>query len=136
MDVQMPVMDGLTATRAIRALGGKAETIPIIGLSAGAFADEVQQCLNTGMNDHAAKPISAAELKLVVDRLAKLLTSAHNSHARPEPPEKGLWRVSRRGAETMHRGPPMSKPSCATRMPRRGRNCAPRPPDRTFRSVR
>src|SRR5690606_20123162 len=52
MDVQMPVMDGLTATRAIRALGDRAATIPIIALTANAFAGEMQECRDAGMNDH------------------------------------------------------------------------------------
>ena len=84
MDVQMPVMDGLTATRAIRALGGKAETIPIIGLSASAFAYEIQDCRNAGMNDHAAKPISAGELKRVVDRWVNQAIAAEGTNSLKE----------------------------------------------------
>ena len=68
MDVHMPVMDGLTATRAIRRLGGRAATIPIVALSAGAFANEVQECLDSGMNDHLAKPIAIDELAAAVSR--------------------------------------------------------------------
>ena len=71
MDVQMPVMDGLTATRAIRALGGRAASIPIVALSAGAFAAEVQQCRDAGMNDHVAKPIVLAELTAALGRWAR-----------------------------------------------------------------
>ncbi|HEU0043132.1 PAS domain S-box protein [Sphingomonas sp.] len=72
MDVQMPVMDGLTATQQIRTLGGRAKTIPIIGLSASAFADEVRACRDAGMNDHASKPIAIAKLKQVVDQWSNL----------------------------------------------------------------
>ena len=68
MDVQMPVMDGLTATRAIRALGGRAARIPIIALTANAFASEVEACRAAGMNDHVAKPCGFAQLKRVIDR--------------------------------------------------------------------
>ena len=68
MDVHMPVMDGLTATRAIKGLGGRAATIPIVALSAGAFANEVQECLDSGMNDHLAKPIAIDELAAAVAR--------------------------------------------------------------------
>jgi signal transduction histidine kinase/DNA-binding response OmpR family regulator len=68
MDVHMPIMDGLTATKAIRQLGGRAATIPIIALSAGAFASEVQECLDSGMNDHLAKPIAIEELAAAVSR--------------------------------------------------------------------
>ena len=70
MDVQMPVMDGVTATRAIRALGGRAATIPIVAISASAFADEVQECRDAGMNDHIAKPIMTAKLLEIIDRWA------------------------------------------------------------------
>jgi CheY-like chemotaxis protein len=68
MAVQMPVMDGLTATRAIRALGGRAATIPIIALTANAFASEVEACLAAGMNDHISKPSGFIQLKRAIDR--------------------------------------------------------------------
>jgi PAS domain S-box-containing protein len=67
MDIQMPVMDGLAATRAIRALGGRAATIPILALTANAFAIEMQQCRDAGMNDHIAKPSGLAQLKQAVE---------------------------------------------------------------------
>ena len=59
MDVQMPGMDGLEATRQLRRLG---YTLPIIGLSAGASAPEQEICLTSGMNDFIAKPIDIDEL--------------------------------------------------------------------------
>jgi signal transduction histidine kinase/CheY-like chemotaxis protein/HPt (histidine-containing phosphotransfer) domain-containing protein len=67
MDVQMPIMDGLTATRAIRALGGRAATIPIVALTANAFATEMQACRDAGMDDHIAKPSGFAQLKQAVE---------------------------------------------------------------------
>lgn len=67
MDVQMPVMDGLTATRSIRSLGGRAATIPIVALTANAFAAEIQECRDAGMDDHIAKPSGFAELKQAVE---------------------------------------------------------------------
>jgi PAS domain S-box-containing protein len=57
MDVHMPVMDGLAATRAIRASNDDSCDIPIIALTASAMAEEVAQCRYAGMNDHLAKPI-------------------------------------------------------------------------------
>lgn len=63
MDVQMPVMDGLTASRAIRALGGPAATVPILALTASAMPGDREACLAAGMNGHLTKPISAAGLR-------------------------------------------------------------------------
>lgn len=67
MDIRMPVMDGLQATRAIRALQRPdAKTISIIAMSANAFAEDVQQSLQAGMNAHLSKPVD-------VDRLLEAL---------------------------------------------------------------
>ncbi|MCL2811743.1 MAG: response regulator [Clostridia bacterium] len=58
MDMQMPVMDGLEATRAIRALDHPwAKKVPIVAMTANVFQDDVQQCLEAGMDDHIGKPI-------------------------------------------------------------------------------
>lgn len=62
MDVQMPGMDGLEATRAIRALPSVAGRIPIIALTANALPSEVERCHKAGMNEHIAKPIEASHL--------------------------------------------------------------------------
>jgi len=61
MDVQMPVLDGLAATRAIRNLPGGA-AIPILAMTANAFEEDRQRCLDAGMNDHVAKPVDPKAL--------------------------------------------------------------------------
>lgn len=57
MDMQMPRMDGITATRNIRALGDKWQAIPIIGLTANVMDQHIQACLEAGMVDYMTKPI-------------------------------------------------------------------------------
>jgi len=68
MDIQMPVMDGLASTRAIRALGDRAASTPIVALTASAFAVEIQECRDAGMDDHIAKPVSLAMLGTALNR--------------------------------------------------------------------
>ena len=63
MDVQMPEMDGLTATVNIRTIGTeKAKNIPIIAMTANVFREDVEKCLNAGMNDHIGKPLDFDEV--------------------------------------------------------------------------
>ncbi len=68
MDVQMPVMDGLEATRRIRELPGATGRIPILALSAGVLAVEVERCRQAGMDDHLAKPLEKSKLLAAIDR--------------------------------------------------------------------
>jgi len=62
MDMQMPVMDGIDATRSIREIPGY-ETIPILALTANAFQEDRQRCLDAGMNDFLRKPLEMDQLK-------------------------------------------------------------------------
>ena len=72
MDVQMPVMNGYDATRAIRALEREdALEIPIIAMTANAFAEDEKEALNAGMNVHLAKPINVELLKQVIRQYTK-----------------------------------------------------------------
>ncbi len=71
MDMRMPVMDGLDATRAIRALEREdAGTIPIIALTANAFEEDVRHCLEAGMNTHLSKPV---DIDLLCETLSRLI---------------------------------------------------------------
>jgi signal transduction histidine kinase/CheY-like chemotaxis protein len=68
MDVQMPVMDGYQATKAIRELPvTQAHTVPIIAMTANAFAEDVENCKKAGMNAHVAKPIDLGALLFIAD---------------------------------------------------------------------
>ncbi|MGN0712479.1 MAG: hybrid sensor histidine kinase/response regulator, partial [Anaerovoracaceae bacterium] len=74
MDIQMPVMNGYEAARAIRSLDRPdAKTIPIVAMTANAFADDVQNSMDAGMNAHLSKPINMAMVK---ETLEKLICSA------------------------------------------------------------
>ena len=66
MDIRMPVMNGYDAAVAIRALPREDANLPIIAMTADAFSDDIQHCLDCGMNEHVAKPID-------VNRLTQLL---------------------------------------------------------------
>ena len=70
MDIQMPEMNGLDATRQIRALNNPwASSVPIIAMTADAFSENVTECLNAGMNGHIAKPV---DIKLVIKEIRRI----------------------------------------------------------------
>ena len=70
MDIQMPEMNGLDATRAIRALDDPwKSSIPIIAMTADAFSENIAECLDAGMNGHIAKPI---DMKLVLKEIRRI----------------------------------------------------------------
>jgi len=69
MDIQMPVMDGLEATRQIRALDiARAMEIPIVAMTANVFREDVEQCIAAGMNDHIGKPLDYNEMIAKLER--------------------------------------------------------------------
>jgi len=71
MDIQMPKMDGYEATKAIREMDlPKAKTIPIIAMTANAFKEDIDRCLESGMNDHLGKPI---DKKVVIEKICASL---------------------------------------------------------------
>ena len=61
MDMQMPIMDGVTATRIIRQ-SERGRTLPILAMTANAFSEDRQRCIDAGMNDHVAKPVDPSNL--------------------------------------------------------------------------
>ncbi|WP_333671429.1 response regulator [Elioraea tepidiphila] len=69
MDVQMPVMDGIAATRAIRALGGAAGLVPIVAVTAFALPSDRDRCLSAGMDGFLTKPVDPDALFAVLERL-------------------------------------------------------------------
>jgi len=77
MDLQMPVMDGLAATRAIRQLDNpRAAKVPIVALTANVLPEQVARCFEAGMNDHVGKPIEPARLYQVLEGLDELEADA------------------------------------------------------------
>ncbi|MBI1686698.1 PAS domain-containing hybrid sensor histidine kinase/response regulator [Caulobacter hibisci] len=68
MDVQMPVMDGLTATRRIRALEGQGTHTPIVAMTANVLPEQVANCMAAGMDDHLGKPVNPTRLLETVAR--------------------------------------------------------------------
>ena len=74
----MPVMDGLTATRTIRALERQdAKTIPIIAMTANAFREDAEKCMEAGMNAHLAKPLDDKKIKLTISEELRRSNACH-----------------------------------------------------------
>ena len=95
MDMQMPVMDGLAASRAIRALPELRDT-PIIAMTANAFGEDRTACLEAGMNDHVAKPVDPT---LLYDTLQRWLATVPRGAARSVPDRSPLPAVTGLDAE-------------------------------------
>ncbi len=79
MDVQMPEMDGLTATEKIRALGNSKKDIPIIAITAHALKGDKEKCLNSGMNDYISKPVNTDTLIRTLDEYLAIQPIANYS---------------------------------------------------------
>ena len=71
MDVEMPNMDGLTATKLIRNLDSSVNQIPIIAVTAHSSMKDRERCLTSGMNDYIAKPININFMKMTIDQWLK-----------------------------------------------------------------
>ena len=87
MDVQMPVMDGLTATKIIKA-HSQWHTIPVVAMTANAMKGDREKCLEAGMDDYVSKPLKKAELIEVIHRVTPKISSSETSE--PETPEKNI----------------------------------------------
>ena len=84
MDMQMPEMDGLQATRHIRAAAGPNQTQPILALTANAFVEDAERCKDAGMNEHLTKPIRRTTLEAALHRhLGRAGATVETKVARP-----------------------------------------------------
>lgn len=75
MDMQMPLVDGLEATRRLRSAGFTPQILPIVALTANAFALDVQACLDAGMQHHMSKPVRLDDLDNVIEKYATVTAS-------------------------------------------------------------
>jgi CheY-like chemotaxis protein len=98
MDVRMPEMDGLEATRRIRALDGVRGQVPIVALTAQAFTDQVAKCHEAGMDSHLAKPFTLDTLIATVIRAVRV-GRPHSETGSPIPTLAAPAATSRIGAD-------------------------------------
>ncbi len=87
MDVQMPDMDGVEATAAIRSLGGRRADVPIVAISGDIGDDIAERCRAAGMNDHLGKPVNPETLQRVVAQWTR--PAGEGGQARPAAPGSG-----------------------------------------------
>ena len=101
MDVQMPVMDGLAATREIRARSAERTRVPIVALTASAMTGDLQRCTDAGMDALLTKPLEEARLREILERFG-LMTGKAPAHGRSRAP-RTTRRVSGRSPPRCHR---------------------------------
>ena len=70
MDIRMPEMDGLEATRLIRRLNGSGSDLPIIAMTANATEEDMQDCFDVGMTDFVSKPVNKNKIQTALKKLA------------------------------------------------------------------
>jgi CheY-like chemotaxis protein len=102
MDLQMPKIGGIEACRLIRAKGLAADVLPIIALTANAYADDIAACLTAGMQGHVVKPIKLADLAAVIERWTSRAPLAAEP-ARASPQGHVVSRYRARKAQTLQR---------------------------------
>jgi len=81
MDVHMPIMDGLTATRTIRAMAGPIAQVPIIVLTADVMNDAKEQALAAGVNDFVTKPVQIGQLQAAMQKCLAAANAAPSGAA-------------------------------------------------------
>lgn len=96
MDLRMPGMGGLEATRQLREIGYSADELPIIALTANAFQDDIKACIEAGMQGHLAKPLRLSEFKEAIHRFAAPATSNPDPGTLAESPLAGGGELQRR----------------------------------------
>lgn len=85
MDIQMPNMDGINATKAIRSLGGRAGALPILAMTANVLPEQIRAFLAAGMDGHVAKPVRQKELHAAIAAALEGRAPAASGGAQPTP---------------------------------------------------
>jgi CheY-like chemotaxis protein len=103
MDIHMPMMDGYEATRRIRSLDlSWADTVPIVAMTANAFAEDIQRCKQAGMDDHLAKPV---DLDALLETIEKYIFSGRGDR-RTQGERRGSGTDRRAGDDRRRTGTP------------------------------
>jgi CheY-like chemotaxis protein len=103
MDIHMPMMDGYEATRRIRSLDlSWADTVPIVAMTANAFAEDIQRCKQAGMDDHLAKPV---DLDALLETIEKYIFSGRGDR-RVQGERRGSGTDRRTGEDRRRAGTP------------------------------